>query len=271
MKTRIPNSNLIAVISLIAVVFAIGRFLFAAEQKQAHVTEIVHDVKILGAQNAARPAVVNDAVHEGTAVRTGTESRAELTFNDQTLTRLGANTVFSFNGGARAYDLGNGAILMSAPKSAGTLKISTAVATCAISGFTLVMEYHLNLVNKVLVPEGDGSVWLNKNPNDPRPMHSGQLLAFDPKTSVLPQPVEIDVCKLINAGYLFNGFKTKLASWPLLLGVCEKQHNAFQQTTNKKLLDPTSTEVIDQAMNAHTESPAHPTAMPTIIPSSHHF
>jgi hypothetical protein len=54
----------------------------------------------------ARPAAVNDEVRDGTAVRTGVDSRSELKFTDQTLARLGANTLFSFSEGTR--DRGDG-------------------------------------------------------------------------------------------------------------------------------------------------------------------
>jgi hypothetical protein len=73
----------------------------AAELRAAHVTQIINDVKLLPGQAAARAAVVNDSVDAGTAVRTGADSRSELTFLDLTITRLGANTIFSFNEGAR--------------------------------------------------------------------------------------------------------------------------------------------------------------------------
>ena len=266
MKTPIRNSNLVAVISLIAVIFAIGRFVFAAEQKEARVTEVIRDVRLLAAQNAARPAAVNDTVREGNAVRTGTESRAELTFTDQTLTRLGANTVFSVGAGVRTYDLGSGAVLLSAPKSAGTVKITTAVATCAVSGFTAILERHSNTWNKVLVLEGKGDVWLRRNPNDKRHMHSRQILVFPPNATVLPQPLDFNICNLIGSqGLLINGFAHKLPSWPLLVRECEKQRS---ELANTKLIDPTNQNAIDQAVNAH---PVEPPPRPRIIPSGAHF
>src|SRR6266446_9716524 len=77
----------------------------AAELRAARVTQVVNDVKLLPGQAAARAAVVNDNVGAGTAVRTGTDSRTELTFLDLTITRLGANTIFSFNEGAREINL----------------------------------------------------------------------------------------------------------------------------------------------------------------------
>src|SRR5207244_1552227 len=103
MKTRSPYSKLFVVINLTAAVVAIATMVFGAERKQARVTEVIRDVHLLASQATARPAAVNDAVNEGTAVRTGTDSRAELTFADQTITRLGANTVFSFGGAVRTY------------------------------------------------------------------------------------------------------------------------------------------------------------------------
>src|SRR6266404_2813302 len=259
MKTPIRNSNLLVAISLLVVIFAVGRFAFAADQKQARVTEVIRDVHLLAAQAAARPATVNDTVREGTSVRTGTDSRAELTFTDQTLTRLGANTVFSFGAGARTYSLGSGAILMTAPKEAGTVKISTAVATCAVHGFTAILEGHKNNWNKVLVLEGDGDVALKKNPTDTRHMHSWQILVFRPTDTVLPQPQDFSVCKVISNGLLITGFKNQLPSLPLLTAECEKQQS---QPGHANLVDPTSQNVTDQSVNARpieTPPPARPT------------
>jgi hypothetical protein len=264
MKTRLPHSSFIVATIAVVAAFAIGRFVFAAIQKQARVTEVIRDVRLLSAQMAARPATVNDSVNEGTAVRTGTDSRAELTFADQTITRLGANTVFSFGAAARTYDLGSGAVLMTAPKQSGTVKISTSVATCAVSGFTGIWETHSKSWSKVLILEGDGNVWLKNKPNDQRHMHSRQILVFPPNATVLPQPQEFDVCKLIDNGLLIKGFAHKLPSWPLLLAECDRQRTTPGAS---QLIDPTSHNLRDQSIFA-LPTPL-PSAMPrpTIIPS----
>src|SRR5436305_11018030 len=80
----------------------------ADEVRQAKVTQVIQDVRILPSNASPRPAVVNDNVHQGTAVQTGTQSRSELTFKDQTITRLGEKTIFSVGEGARTIDLGSG-------------------------------------------------------------------------------------------------------------------------------------------------------------------
>jgi hypothetical protein len=263
MKNHFPNSNLVAAICLIFAAIGIATVILAAEQKQARVTEAVHDVHLLAGQTAMRPAVVNDTVHEGTAVRTGTDSRAELVFLDQTLTRLGANTVFSFGAATRTYDLGSGAILMSAPKEAGTVKITTAVATCAVSGFTAIMERHSNAWNKFILLHGNGWLRIKGIPGDPCNLHSGQMVVFSPHPTHCPQVLDIDLSKLLN-GKLVKGFKGPLPELDIILAEIETL-----PPDGGGRIDPTNQDAIDQAMNAHMESP--PAPRPTVIPSSAHF
>jgi FecR protein len=265
LKIPSPNSNLVAAISLTGTVAGIATVLFAAEQKQARVTEVIHDVRLLAGQTAARPAVVNETVREGTAVRTGTDSRAELTFLDQTLTRLGANTVFSFGAAARTYDLGSGAVLMSAPKATGTVKITTAVATCAVSGFTAILERHSNAWNKFILLHGNGTLTLRGLPGDPCRLHTGQMVVFPPHPTHCPPVLNIDISKLLN-GKLVKGFKGPLPELNIILADIENQQN---QPPSGGLIDPTSQDVIDQAMNAHMEP--SPPPRPTIIPSGARF
>ena len=265
MKTRIPNSTLVAVISLIAVAFAVARFVFAADQKQARVTEVIRDVRLLAEQAAAKPAAVNDTVHEGTAVRTGTESRAELTFADQTLTRLGANTVFSFGAGVRSYDLGSGAILMSAPRSSGTVRISTAVATCAVTGFTAILERHSNAWNKFIILHGDGWLKIKGIPEGPCNLHTGQMVVFSPHPTQCPQVLNIDISKLLN-GKLANGFSAPLPELNTILADIENQKTS---PPSGGLIDPTNLDKIDRAISAHVET--SPPPRPTVIPTTERF
>ena len=132
----------------------------AAQLKEATVTQIIREVQLLPPQTAPRPAVVNDSVRDGIAVRTGVDSRTELTFTDQTITRLGANTIFSFNEGTRNMELGGGAMLLYVPKGVGGAKITTAAVTAAISGTTILLEYHPNAYIKIISLEGVARLYL---------------------------------------------------------------------------------------------------------------
>jgi hypothetical protein len=106
----------------------------ADELKEAKVTQVIQDVQVLPSNAAPRAAAVNDNVRQGTAVQTGVQSRSELTFKDQTITRLGEKTIFSVGEGARTIDLGSGQFLLYAPKKAGGTKIKVGAVTAAITG-----------------------------------------------------------------------------------------------------------------------------------------
>ena len=106
----------------------------ADELKQAKVTQVVQDVRVVPSNASARPAAVNEDVHQGTAVQTGVQSRSELTFKDQTITRLGEKTIFSVGQGSRTIDLGSGQFLLYAPKKAGGAKVKMGPVTAAITG-----------------------------------------------------------------------------------------------------------------------------------------
>ena len=94
--------------------------------KSAQVSRVFNDVRLVPENQAPRPAAVSDSVSGKAAVQTGTASRAELTFSDQTLTRLGANSYFSFVNGTRDMNLGSGTMLLQVPKGAGGATIDRA-------------------------------------------------------------------------------------------------------------------------------------------------
>src|SRR5438477_13059372 len=162
----------------------------AAELKEARVTQSVRDVKLLPNAAPARPAVVNDPVRDGSAVRTGVESRTELTFPDTTLARLGANTIFSFTEGTRNLELTDGAMLLRVPKNAGGAKINTAAVTAAITGTTVMLEFHKNSYVKFIVLEGTGRIFLPAHLGESVLVHAGHMLMARPDGNTFPKPWE---------------------------------------------------------------------------------
>ena len=135
-------------------IFCAARSTIAAQQKEATFTQIINDVKLLPTGGAAKPAAIHDNVRDGSSVQTGMDSRTELTFTDQTLARLSANTIFNFNEGTRNLGLAEGATLVYVPKGAGRAKISTAAVTAAITGTTVIVEYHPHACLKFISLEG---------------------------------------------------------------------------------------------------------------------
>jgi hypothetical protein len=212
---KLLRSPTIQIFFAIVATLGLADLTIAAEKKDARVTQIIRDVRLLASKSGARPAAVNDQVGEGQAVRTGTESRAELTFNDLTVTRLGANTVFSYNAGAKEFDLASGAALICVPKAAGTVKINTAAATAAVTGFACMTEYNSKTGYKMIVIEGEACVRLRKqNPNDPCVrLGPGDLLSLPPNPSRFTEKKQVDLKRLVRTASLINGFSNKLPDW----------------------------------------------------------
>src|SRR5947209_11599830 len=128
--------------------------LTAEELKEAQVTQVIQDVRLLPSNASPRPATVNDNVRQGTAVQTGVQSRSELTFKDQTITRLGEKTIFSVGEGARTIDLGSGQILLYVPKKSGGAKVKMGPVTAAITGTTILANVNPSGVTTFIVLEG---------------------------------------------------------------------------------------------------------------------
>lgn len=211
--------NLFGYLLVAFFVAGLANYFVAAERKEAHVTVVVHDVSVL-AKNAQRAAVLNDLVGEGNAVRTGTESRAELTFTDQTLARIGANSLFSFGAGGKEFDLGEGAMLLAAPKSAGTIKVNTAAVTAAVSGFTALFESHKKEWSKFIVLEGEACVRRKGSSDACVTLHPGEMLLF--RDGRFTDVKQINLDKTLRSAGLINKFP-KLPTWSL---------NAIQNVVN---------------------------------------
>src|SRR5438477_6367304 len=105
------------------------------------VTKIINRVSLMESAKGDRPAVLRDAIKDDLGLQTGARSRSELLFQDNTLTRVGAETFFSFKTGTRDLTLEKGSMLLQVPKGLGGAKIHTAAVTAAITGTTIMMEY----------------------------------------------------------------------------------------------------------------------------------
>ena len=101
---------------------------------RAEVTKVINDVRLLTGAETSRPASRGAIVSGSTAVRTGQKSRTELQFPDESVVRLGSNSIFSFLQGKREVELQQGTLLMQVPKSLGRTQVKTAAISAAITG-----------------------------------------------------------------------------------------------------------------------------------------
>ena len=238
--------------SVFAFAIAIGPtpFTLAAGKNEARVTQAIRNVQLLAPHAAPRPASINDNVRQGTAMRTGSDSRAELAFTDRTLARLGANSVLSFGEGE--FDLANGSMLLYLPKGSGGARINTAVATAAGASFTAMAEYRPKSWIKIIILEGHGSISLKHRPGETRTLRTGQMIMVRADATKLPEPQNVDLSKLIKNSLLITGFPP-VPNLNLILREAENQPNLPPSTP---LIDPTGMNARDQRAAATEREPA---------------
>src|SRR6476659_1366423 len=260
----------------------------AAELKEARVTQIVRDVKLLPNAAPARPALVNDQVRDGTAVRTGMQSRSELKFTDQTLARLGANTVFSFSEDTRSLNLQDGAMLLRVPKGAGGAKISSSAITAAITGTTVMVETHpltkknKNSFYKFIVLEGTARLSLPGQLGESVLVKAGQMIVMPLGAKKIPEAADVDIQTIMQSSLLITGFgppgSEQLIAFEQTRQLEQKTSGQLHETnlmiagggTNVILGDPNTVDVAVTAQKAEGSGPFSsptPTATPTPPPS----
>ena len=186
---------------IVAILLPIGAR--GSSNKEARVTGIIREVDLLPTNAAQRPAAFKDEVREGTVLRTHGNSRAELTFDNQTVVRVNANALFNFKSRSD-WELIQGAVLIQAPNGVNAVRLHAAGVAAVISGATAVFEYQPG-VFKLLVLEGTGRLY--------RPGHLGDSVLVDPGQMVfgrpdraLSDPVDFDIGRFLKTCRLIRDF-----------------------------------------------------------------
>ncbi len=197
--------------------------LCAAPLTESTFTEIVREVNVVdNATSSAVPAQTNNLLKAPDRVRTGPQSRAELTAADKTITRVGANTVFAYADSGRTLNLEKGSLLFHSPKGLGGGTIKSGGAAAAVLGTTLMVSATADGGFKVIMLEGSGRVTL---PNGNKVvLHAGQLVFVAPNGTELSDVLNINLGKLIAGSLLVNGFGHPLPSWSLIQTAIDGQN-----------------------------------------------
>jgi hypothetical protein len=255
------------VVSINLAVFAVAAP--ASQKMEARVTRVIQDVQLVGTNAVSRIAAVNDSVSEGTKVRTGVDSRVELTFSDKTVTRLGANAAFDFRDGTRNLSLEDGALLLQVPKSAKGARIFAGPITTAVNGTTVALEYHAAYY-KFLVLGGTARLYRPGHLGDSILVKAGQMVFGQPKAA-LSDPVDFDIGRFLKTSRFITDF-SPLGSEGLMANESHKQQ---REKSKKNLIDTnlvifgggTVVSLVDPAqVTAIDQEKAGPLAMPTSPP-----
>ncbi|HLX70728.1 MAG TPA: FecR family protein [Verrucomicrobiae bacterium] len=215
MKTRI----------LLGALFVSGTLSLRADPlTQSTFTEVVKDVNVVAAATkAAAPASVSEIVKAPDKVRTGPDSRAELTAPDQTITRIGANTVFSFEPSGRNINLEQGNVLFHSPAGKGGGSIRSGGAAAAVLGTTLIVSSTGTGGFKVILLEGKGTVTLGNGHSVN--LTAGQLVFVLPGQTGFGPVLEINLGKLVAGSTLVHGFSKSLPSLSLIQNAINHQNH----------------------------------------------
>ena len=203
----------------------------AASASQARITRVTNHVQLVRPMTAARSASINGVVDQDTIIRTGISSGAELTFPDETVVRLAANTSFSFKNGTHDLSLGEGAALVQAPKSANGAKIHAGTVASAITGTTAMIEYHPG-VYKFLVLEGTGRLYRPGHLGDSVLVGPGQFVMGNPNAAV-SDPVDFDIARFVKTSRFVVDLPP-LRSEKLIAAESQKQQ---KEKSKKTLID----------------------------------
>ncbi len=182
----------------------------AANIDRATITEVVNNVRVIEpVSKKTAPASVKQLFNAPSVLRTGPDSRAEMISEDQTVTRVGQNTVFSFQQDSREIELQKGSILFQSPSGKGGGTIRTPAASAAVLGTTLVVTATKNGGFKVLLIEGKGRV--KSADGSVRTLRAGEMVYALPGGR-LSNVFEFRLSQQVGASKLVGGFKKQLPS-----------------------------------------------------------
>ncbi len=202
----------------------------AGSTNEARVTRVKSQVQLADSKTSVRRACINDFVHEETVVRTGNESRAELTFSDETVVRLAAHTAFDFNRGTRGLNLKDGAVLVQTPKEANGATIHAGSVAAAVAGTTVMIEYHPGFY-KFLVLEGTARLYRPGHIGDSVLVRAGQMVFGNPEAA-LSDPVDVDIDRFMKTSRFITEFPP-LRSEKSIAAESQKQQ---REKSNKTLI-----------------------------------
>ena len=195
----------------------------AATLDRSTLTEVVNNVKVI--EPATKKVITAQVKADFLApevLRTGPDSRAEMIAPDQTVTRVGQNTIFSFSRDSREVDLQKGSVLFQSPSGKGGGNIRTPAASAAVLGTTLIVCATKNGGFKVLLIEGSGRV--TASDGTVRQLHGGQLVYALPGGKLSPV-FEFRLREQVAASTLVSGFKNQLPSLPKILAAIKNQES----------------------------------------------
>jgi hypothetical protein len=208
---------------------AVGTVPLLAAETAATVTEAVNKVSHGTSQTSSTaPATKGTQIQAGEYLETGVKSRAELQLADQTITRLGANTVFNYSVANNEVDLQSGTILFSKPKEGKPMTIKTSAVTAAIVGTTGFLQ----LIGKHFIfglVEGHATLTIG---GVTYPLGPGEVIRLT--NGAPPSTFFFNLSAFVSSSPLMTGFHSQLPNQPFI----DKEVAEFNELVSRGFVSP---------------------------------
>jgi len=174
-------------------------------------------------------AVLNDKIESDAQVGTGEQSMCELSLDDKSITRIGANALFSFTKQERLVKCDKGTFLVSKDPETETITVTTGSVTAAVNGSTVMFDVKDDATHIAVAETTTGVVVTDKNGKS-MTLQSGEGISAIPNGMTSSSPQSVDVKDLTSSSPLFNekGL-APLANDALIKGVASAQETAKAQ------------------------------------------
>jgi hypothetical protein len=212
-----------------AFIFFLCPSLEARPAKDAVVTYVSSGVRLQTASAESASAAVGDLVSAGMTILNRANARSELTFKNNVVLRLGANTTVKldelelnpllqkvyvdrvldrlvrkdFLG--NVIELNEGAVLFQIPKRTSA-HLSTASLNITSDNATGLLERNGDSYIKLLILSGQAHVSLAQRLDERMDLKAGQILILSPKSKELPDIAYFDIQRAISTCQLISDF-----------------------------------------------------------------
>jgi hypothetical protein len=215
-------------IPLFLFLFGVSYGFAATEFKDAEITTLKNIVEHDAGQGAA-PAKMSEKIGENSKVTTAAASMAELTFGDSSITRIGANSVFSFQSKERLVKLDKGTALIHATPGNGGATVDCGGVTAAVSGSTFIASRSATGGAVFVLLESSGSLKVTTPGGQTAVIMPGQAASTGTGPKPAIQVFDVDVKKVMDTTPLVQGFKKELPSQAEINVVTEKQQAMIRE------------------------------------------
>jgi hypothetical protein len=174
-------------------------------------------------------AVLNDKIESDTQVGTGEQSMCELSLDDKSITRIGANALFSFVKQERLVKCDKGTFLVSKDPETETITVTTGSVTAAVNGSTVMFDVKDDATHIAVAETTTGVIVTDKNGKS-MTLQSGEGISATPNGMTSSSPRSVDIKDLTSSSPLFTekGL-APLANDALIKGVASAQETAKAQ------------------------------------------